>query len=219
MERAKNQKSERRTALCNRYSVGAKLSEHKFLRLLHGYAHGVPLQAMERRTHVSGRTIRTTYANLRAHLPVAITAHPERFSGAGIVLAHHETPALVHAARRSPVFRRHRRHHAPRLKCPDEELEHVHEAVVRLLCALDLRGVGLNEDENATRDVVLRLADALPRLHPRDPPQNLAEIIPGARPCAHPEMRLYEDYRRYLLKNPLETNALGTQQLLCPRML
>jgi len=197
------QKNGRTCAPRNRYVAGAKLSEHKFLRLLHGYAHGVPLQAMESRTHVSGKTIRATYANLRAHLPIAIAAHPGKFSGAGVLLAHHEAPALLFAARGSRVFRRHRRQHAPRLKCPDEELEHVLEAVVRLLCALDLREVGAHEDEVA-REVILRLAEVLPRLHPREPLQNLADHLPGAKPHAHPELRLYEDYRRYLLKNPLK---------------
>lgn len=206
MARAKNQKAARVRAPKNRYCAGAKLSEHKFLRVLHGYAHGLPLQAMESRTHVSGKTIRVTYANLRAHLPVAITAHPERFSGAGTLLAHHEAPALFHAARRSPMFRRHRRHHAPRMKCPDEELEHVHEAVVRLLCALDLRELGVDQDDDAARQIVLKLAEALPRVHPREPLQKLAAFIPGAKAHAHPELRLYEDYRRYLLKKPLGHN-------------
>jgi len=204
---SKKQKSAGASPRRNRYYAGAKLSEHKFLRLLHGYAHGTPLQALEPTTHVSGKTIRATYANLRAHLPIAISAQPERFSGAGAVLSHHETPALFHAARRSPVFRRHRRHHAPRLKCPDEELEHIHEITVRLLCALDLRSVGLHEDESIAGEIVLRLADAVPQLHPREPLHKLADFIPGAKPFAHAEQRLYEDYRRYLLKNPLGGNS------------
>lgn len=197
-----------RIALKNRYYAGAKLSEHKFLRLLHGFATNTPINALEPSTHVSGKTIRATYGALRAHLPIATSVHPEIFSGAGLVLAHHETPALFHAARHSPVFRRHRRHHAPRLTCPDEELEHIHETAVRLLCALDLREVGLHESET-TREIVLRLADAIPRLHPREPMQKLAEFIPGAKPFAHPELRLYEDYRRYLLKNPLGSTMNG----------
>jgi len=210
----KKPKRATRIALKNRYSAGAKLSEHKFLRLLHGFAEGTPINVLEPSTHVSGKTIRATYGALRAHLPIAISTHPKSFSGAGLVLAHHEAPALFHAARRSPLFRRHRRHHAPRLKCPDEELEHVHETAVRLMCALDLRGVGLYEDENAAREIVLRLAYAIPHLNPREPMQKLAEFIPGAKPFAHPELRLYEDFRRYLLKNPL-----GAQSVLCPKTL
>lgn len=74
---------------------------------------------------------------------------------------------------------------------------------MRLLCTLDLREVGLLEDENAAREIVLRLAEAIPHHHPREPLQKLADFIPGAKRFAHPELRLYEDYRRYLLKNLL----------------
>lgn len=199
----KKQKRAAQTALRNRYCAGAKLSEHKFLRLLHGFATSTPINVLEPSTHVSGKTIRATYGALRAHLPIAVGAHPERFSGAGLVLAHHEAPTLFHAARHSPAFRRHRRHHAPRLKRPDEELEHIHEIAVRMLCALDLRETGLHDNQNAAHDILLRLADALPRINPREPLQKLADFIPGAKPFAHPELRLYQDYKRYLLKNPL----------------
>ncbi len=105
--------------------------------------------------------------------------------------------------RGSPIFRRHCRYHAPRLKRPDAELEHSHETAVRLLCAFDLREFGLLEDDNAPREVVLRLADAIPRTNPREPMQKIADFIPGAKSFAHPELRFHEDYRRYLLKNPL----------------
>lgn len=198
-------KKARNSAPRNRYYVGAKLSEHKFLRLLRGFAEGKPINVLEPSTHVSDKTIRATYGALRAHLPIAISKHPESFSGAGLVLIHPEAPALFHAARHSPIFRRHRRHHAPRLKCPDEEMEHIHETAVRLLCALDLREVGLHKDEHAVRDILLRLADTVPRLSPREPLQKLAAFIPGAKPFAHPELKFYEDYRRCLLKNPLGT--------------
>lgn len=193
-----------RIALKNRYYAGAKLSEHKFLRLLHGYAQSTPINVLEPSTHVSGKTIRATYGALRARLPIAISTHPERFSGAGLVLAHHEAPGLFHAARHSPVFRRHRHHHAPRLKCPDEELKHINETIVRLLCALDLREFGLHENENTAREIVLRLTEAIPRLNPRASLQKLADFIPGAKPYVHAELRIYEDYRRCLLKNPLK---------------
>jgi hypothetical protein len=42
-------------------------------------------------------------------------------------------------------------------------------------------------------------------LHPASHCKSLAEFIPGAKPHGHPELRLYQDYRRYLLKNPLGT--------------
>lgn len=205
MGNIEKQKIRRRNQPLNRYYAGAKLSEHKFLRLLHGFAESTPIKVLEPSTHVSGKTIRAIYSALRGHLPIAINAHPEKFSGAGLLLSHHEAPALLHAAKRSLVFRRHRRHHAPRLTCPDEELEHIYEMAVRLLCALDLREVGILADEDAAREIVLRLADSVPRLHPREPFQKLSDFIAGAKPHAHPELRLYEDYRRHLLKNPLGT--------------
>lgn len=71
------------------------------------------------------------------------------------------------------------------------------EKLVRLICTLDLRNV---EIDDAVMD---GLAEGIVRLRPRDPPERLAEFIPGARTHAHPSLRLYEDYRRHLLKNPM----------------
>lgn len=68
---------------------------------------------------------------------------------------------------------------------------------MRIFCALDLRGVEVDER------LLAQIAEAFTALHSRDPLQKLADFIPGAKPHAHPELRLYEDYRRYLLKNPL----------------
>ena len=74
------------------------------------------------------------------------------------------------------------------------------EFAVRVLCALDLRNV------KAETELVLQyLAVGIGALKARDPLQKLTEFIPGAKPHAHPELRLYEDYRRNLLKNPLGT--------------
>lgn len=70
---------------------------------------------------------------------------------------------------------------------------------MRIFCALDLRGVEVDAR------LLAHIADAFTALRPGEPLQKMAEFIPGARPHAHPELRLYEDYRRYLLKNPLGT--------------
>jgi hypothetical protein len=70
---------------------------------------------------------------------------------------------------------------------------------VRIFCALDLRGVDVDER------VLAQIAEAFTVLRPGEPLQKLAEYVPGARPYAHPELRLYEDYRRHLLKHPLRT--------------
>lgn len=193
----KKQKTERKHAPKNRYYAGAKLSEHKFLRLLHGFAEGVPLQELKPTTHVSGKTIRATYRALRRHLPNAAQAHPERFGGAAQILKHGEATHLIQSVRKSPKFRRYSKRHAPRLSCSLEEQALATEKLVRLVCALDLRNVDIDDA------VIDGLAGGIAQLSPRAPLERLAEFIPGAKPHAHPTLRLYEDYRRYLLKNPL----------------
>lgn len=203
MGEQKEKSSARKRAAKNRYCAGAKLSEHKFLRILRGFAEGIPIQALEATTRVSGKTIRATYKALRANLVHAALEHPDRFGGAGHLLFHDHAHCLLYSMRHSPHFRRHRRHHAPRLSCAEEEQRFVTEAAVRLFCALDLREWPLHEDEEAKVKVLIRLTETLPRLRARDPLHRLAELIPQARPHAHPTLRLYEDYRRYLLKNPL----------------
>lgn len=143
------------------------------------------------------------YRALRSNLVDAARFDPDRFGGAGHVLCHEASHQLLQSVRQSAHFRRHRRHHAPRLSCPDEEHRLVTETTVRLFCALDLRAFSLHEDETAQKEILMRLAEAVPRLKFRDPLHRLADIIPDARPHAHPSRRLYEDYRRYLLKNPM----------------
>ncbi|WP_210163476.1 hypothetical protein [Hyphomicrobium nitrativorans] len=201
----KKQKTRRASAPRNRYVVRAKLSEHKFLRILHGYAEGTPIQKLEPRTHVSGNTIRATYRMLRGNLPDAATVRPTLFGYAGPILMHENAPMLLHAIRPTRRFRRHRQRHAPRLSCPVEEERFLTEKIVRLLCALDLRALPLQEDEDAVAELIENMVQAFPELHPRKPRQALAELIPGAQPFAHDGMRLYEDYRRCLLRSPLGT--------------
>jgi len=200
------QKTGRRSAPRNRYVAGAKLSEHKFLRILHGYAEGLPIKTLEPTTHVSGKTIRSTYRALRCALPGAMLHHPERFGYAGLVLAADEAGRLRHAVQRSRTFNRYRKHQAPRLSCPVEEGGYVTEKIARLLCALDLRELSLTDKADAVGALIEALCEAIPRLHPREPHQHLADFIPDARPFAYNSIRFYGDYRRYLLKSPLGSN-------------
>lgn len=197
MTRLKNQKSARASAPKNRYCAGAKLSEHKFLRLLHGYAHGVPLKQLEPTTHVSGKTIRGTYRAFRLQLPEAAQHHPDRFGGAGVILASESRDELIESVKRSPRFRRHRAHHAPRMKCLVEEHALATEKLIRLICALDLRAAELDEAN------LRALAEGVRTSRPRDSLQQLIKRIPGANLHRHPQHRLYHDYRRFLLKCPL----------------
>lgn len=202
MRGSKKQKSAAERPRRNRYCAGAKLSEHKFLRLLHGYAEGLPIKALEPTTHVSGKTIRSTYGTLRAHLPTATQRERARFSNSGVYLFEGERIApegrrIIASIERTRRFGRYIKRHAPRLSsCEDEHL-FLLEKAVRIFCALDLRGVDVDER------LLAQIAEAFTALHPSEPLQKLADFIPGAKPHAHPELRFYQDYRRYLLKNPL----------------
>lgn len=203
-------KTRRNSAPRNRYYAGAKLSEHKFLRLLHGFAQSTPIKALEPTTHVSGKTIRSTYRALRTNLPVATQRERARFAQAGVYLFEDEgiTPEgrrIIASIERTRRFSRYIKRHAPRLSSSEDEHLFLLEKAVRIFCALDLRGVDADER------LLAQIAEAFTALHPRDPLQKLADFIPGARPCAHPELRLYEDYRRYLLRSPLWANSMGTQ--------
>lgn len=202
MRGLKKQKTRRASAPRNRYVARAKLSEHKFLRVLHGYAEGIPIQKLEPRTHVSGKTIRTTYRTLRAHLPLAAQRDHARFANAGAYLFQGESIApegrkVIACIEKTRRFSLYIKRHAPRLSsCEDEHLLLLEKAV-RIFCALDLRGV------EADKHLLARIAEAFSLLHPREPLQKLAHSIPYAKPHAHSEMRLYRDYRQYLLKNPI----------------
>ena len=198
MGTVKKQKRARKTALKNRYCAGAKLSEHKFLRILRGFAEGMTLSALEPMTHVSGKTIRATYRLLRVRWAVTIIADGAAFGAAGNYLTQPEAGVLLNAIRTSTQFRRYRKRHAPRLQDAHEEPLLVLEFAVRVFCALDLRNAAT---EPTT--VLSALAQGIGALRAREPLQNLAAFIPGARPHGHPAARLYEDFRRHLLRNPL----------------
>lgn len=198
------QKIGRTYAPRNRYVAGAKLSEHKFLRLLHGFAQSTPIKVLEPTTHVSGKTIRSTYGTLRAHLPIATQRECARFSHAGVCLFEDQeiTPEgrrILSSIERTRRFSRYIKRHAPRLSSGDDERAFLLEKAVRIFCALDLRSVEVDGR------LLAQIAEAFTALRPGEPLQKLADFIPGAKPHAHPELRLYEDYRRSLLRNPLGT--------------
>jgi hypothetical protein len=198
----RKQKRARKSALKNRYCAGAKLSEHKFLRILRGFAEGMTLSALEPMTHTSGKTIRATYRALRERLSDAIHAQPLMFGGAGNYLAHPDAAALLSAIRSSAVFRRYRKLHAPRMKDLGEKDLLVQEFAIRMFCALDLRALDMNESATAG-ELIERLADSISQLGLRQPLQALAVQIPRARPHLSGSHKLYEDLRRSLLKSPL----------------
>lgn len=174
------------------------------MRLLHGFAESTPIKTLEPTTHVSGKTIRSTYGTLRAHLPIATQRERARFSHAGVYLFEDEGIApegrrIIASIERTRRFSRYIKRHAPRLSSSEDEHLFLLEKAVRIFCALDLRGLEVDDR------LLAQIAEAFTALRPGEPLQKLADFIPGAKPHAHPELRLYEDYRRYLLKNPLGT--------------
>lgn len=180
------------------------MSEHKFLRLLHGFAQSTPIKMLEPTTHVSGKTIRSTYGTLRAHLPIATQRERARFSHAGVYLFEDEAVTsegrcILASIERTRRFSRYIKRHAPRLNSCEDEQHFLMEKAIRIFCALDLRAVEVD-----TR-LLLQIAEAFTTLRPGEPLQKLAQFIPGVKAHAHPELRLLEDYRRYLLKNPLNS--------------
>ena len=204
MRGLKKQKTRRATAPRNRYVARAKLSEHKFLRILHGYAEGIPIQKLEPRTHVSGKTIRSTYGVLRTTLQEAVQHQPAAFAGVGDYLFDGDGISdngrqLLGALKASKRFRRYMQRHSPRLRSAAGEGLFLLEKTTRIFCALDLRGV----DVDAAR--MEEISQGILQLRPADPLQRLAEFVADARPHAHPIQRLYEAYRRYLLECPLRT--------------
>lgn len=202
-DEVEKQKTDRRNRPRNRYYLGAKMSEHKFLRLLHGYAHDMPIKHLSPTTHVGCKTIRALYRSFRGNLDHAASLDGNGFGCAGLFLAHKSAPELMRAVQDSRRYKRHKRSHAPRMSCFLQEEDLVTEKLARLLCALDLRGLPLREDQALLDRVMEQLIEAIPRLHPRQPRQSLAERIPGSRPFAHPEQRLFEGFKRYLIRNPL----------------
>lgn len=195
----KKQKRARNGARKNRYCAGAKLSEHKFLRILRGYAEGLTITELQVSTHVSGKTIRATYQALRERLAFAVFEGQENFGRAGSYLSAPGAEALLEAMKAGRLFKQHRKRHAPRLRCSQEERLLVIELTVRLFWALDLR----NCSEAGPEQILKAIASGLSQLKSRAALQHLADFIPGAKPFAHPGLRFYEDYRRYLLRNPL----------------
>ncbi|GFO80794.1 MAG: hypothetical protein A49_04210 [Methyloceanibacter sp.] len=210
----------------NRYCIGAKLSEHKFLRLLRGLADDIAVQALEPRTHISGKTIRTTYRSLRAELTNAVRAEPERFGGTGTFLfadgsLTESGRAILRRVYRSREFRLYRKRHAPRLRDEFDERNLLVNKTVRMFCAVALPHSGPEIDASKVMST-LQLLEAidfdLPLLRrfvegrlPVDQPGGDAAgysnaFLDAAKDVQrhhYPEHRLFEDFRRYLLKNPM----------------
>lgn len=205
------QKIDKRAPPRNRYYRGAKLSEHKFLRILDGYAHGEPLAALEPTTHVTGKTIRAMYGTLRANLPGAVQRDRARFAEAGRYLFADDAVSadgrrILARIEKTRRFARYIQRHAPRANSDEQERLLLLDKAVRIFCALDLRGVEVGER------LLSQIAEAFTGLRLSEPLDNIADSLPNVRKHAHPCLRFYEDYRRHLLKNPLGDSSLSPEE-------
>lgn len=205
MRTSKNKK-QRALSLRNRYAYGAKMSEHKFLKVLRGYADSRTIGELAPHTRVSAKTIRATYTALRARLPLAAQLHPDAFGQAGQLLwsggqLREGNGSFLQTLEESRLYKRHRQRHTPRLERAELEQLLLLETAIRFLCALDLRA---SLHHHGDREAILMaLGDAVPTLKGKDWRYQLCAGIPGARPHGHPHKRLFDDYRRALLRCPL----------------
>lgn len=143
---------------------------------------------------------------LRTHLPFAAHQDRGRFAGAGTYLFESDgiTPegrCIFASIERTRRFGRYIKRHAPRLSSSEDERLFLLEKAIRIFCVLDLRGAEVDAR------LLAQIAEAFTALRPGEPLQKLADFIPDAKPHAHPGLRFYEDYRRYLLRYPLKSNT------------
>lgn len=67
----------------NRYVLGAKLSEYRFLKILKGFAEAKPVKELNAESGISEKTIRDTYWELRRKLYAAVRTDKTSFNNAG----------------------------------------------------------------------------------------------------------------------------------------
>lgn len=132
----------------------------------------------------------------------AIIAEPDRFGGAGHILALDDADSVLEAVRRSRLYRRHRKRHAPRMKGEEDERLLTIELLVRILCALDLQTLDLTDTRTA-KVVRAALSENVGKLRPSEPAHTLAAYVMRAKPHLNGSYRLYEDVRRVLMMHPL----------------
>lgn len=125
----------------NRYVVGAKLSEYRFLKILKGFSSATPVKELHSESGISERTIRDTYWQLRRKLYEAVMTDKASFNNAGRYLfpkgqiTYHGT-LLMEAVADSGAFADLIDRQYPGNKAPTEEQVGllVFEMGVRVLC-------------------------------------------------------------------------------------
>lgn len=107
------------------------------------------------------------------------------------VRLHRNPQRFLQGLKASRLYRAYKRRHAPRIAA-EAEPGLLFELAVRLLCAF--------EDRGKSPDLLERILESLPRARSI---KAVVDMVPGARPHRYPELRFYEDFRRYLLKHPV----------------
>ncbi len=129
----------------NRYHRGAKLSEHRFLRVLRGFADDQTARETSDATGISEKTIQNLFDRVRERLMRAVLIHPVRFGGAGYFLfddrkISRRGSILFDVVSGSFLFKRTLMRHAPRVGAtgaPKAAFSFLLlETVVRIFCTL-----------------------------------------------------------------------------------
>lgn len=122
----------------------AKLSEYRFLKILHGFAMNQTAKELAPEIRISEKTIRAIYRQLRDRLPEAIMMNPQGFGGAGYHLLPDRRLGVkgkrfLATIARSGIYARHAERHAPRLSDMRGMGDLLFEVAVRMLCNTSLR--------------------------------------------------------------------------------
>ncbi len=200
-----------------------------------GFAEGRTVQNLAPGMHVSEKTLRNIYMRLRRKIMRATLLHPMSFGGAGLFLYRGGGLSrggceILASVRKSRLYRRHMRIHAPRLAGPADEKHYLFEVTARLFCHIaiaktpetlyppdtldalrSMRDLGTWIKANHAaldgreryRDLLMR-ADALAsQVEALAETEALLSLRDRSREHAYAESVLYTDLKRYLPTDPL----------------
>lgn len=135
------EKARSRSRPKNRYVRNAKLSEYRFLRILHSFAYGLSPKDAAIETGISEKTVRATYASLRQKvMEAAKTAKPIFGLGSRYLYEDgkltEKGAIFLEAVSCSRVFESYIDDHAPRLRDEAERESYVFDLGMRILTGL-----------------------------------------------------------------------------------
>lgn len=105
----------------NRYMRNAKLSEYRFLKILRGFAYGLPPKAVAEESGISEKTIRATFDALRLKVREAAMSGKDIFGFGSRYLFEdgqltEKGTVFLESVAKSRLFKSYMAEHAPRLK-------------------------------------------------------------------------------------------------------